>query len=255
MLAPITADGLTGLPGIAHGFFTRAGGVSTGIYAGLNCGLGSRDDKALVAENRRRVAQHLAAHDLVTLHQVHSATAVVVERAIPYAELPRADGIVTRTQRLAIGVLTADCAPVLFADATAGVIGAAHAGWRGAVAGVLEATLAAMESIGARRADIRAGIGPCINQDAYEVGPEFEAQFLTESAENRRFFHRPQPHARPHFDLPGYVEARLSRLGLCRLDRQSPCSAAQSGMLFSYRRSQQSRESDYGRQVAAIALT
>lgn len=255
MLAPITAESLTGLPGIAHGFFTRDGGVSTGIYAGLNCGLGSRDDKALVSENRRRVARHLSALDLVTLHQVHSAAAIVVEHAIAYADLPRADGIVTRTRGLAIGVLTADCAPVLFADAVAGVIGAAHAGWRGALAGVLEATIETMESIGARRADIRAAIGPCISRDAYEVGPEFEAQFLSENPENSRFFHRPQPRARPHFDLPGYVESRLSRLGLAGLDRQSPCSVAQSEMLFSYRRSQQSKESDYGRQVAAIALT
>ena len=255
MLAPIAAGCLTDLPGIAHGFFTRAGGLSTGIYASLNCGLGSRDDKALVIENRDRVARHLSSRDLVTLNQVHSADAVVVEGHIPYGALPRADGIVTRTAGLAIGVLTADCSPVIFADATARVIGAAHAGWRGAISGVLEATIAAMEANGARRSDIAAAIGPCINQDAYEVGPEFEARFLLEDPDNARHFHRPQPDARPHFDLPGYIERRLSRLMLRVVERRSKCTVSKPDLLFSYRRSQQLKESDYGRQVAAIALT
>lgn len=255
MLAPITAGCLTRLPGIVHGFFTRVGGVSTGIYAGLNCGLGSRDDRASVLENRRLVAQHLMSRDLVTLNQVHSADAIVVDGSVPYSELPRADGIVTRTRGLAVGVLSADCTPVLFADATAGVIGAAHAGWRGAIGGVLEATVAAMEASGARRSGITAAIGPCINQDGYEVGPEFEAQFLEADAINARFFRRPRPEAKPHFDLPGFIEHRLSRLGLCAVERRSDCTVASEETLFSYRRSQQRKESDYGRQVAAIALT
>ena len=256
MPKPRIADQLAALPGIAHGFFTRHGGVSQGGYASLNCGLGSKDDPAAVAENRARVARFLSAESLVTAHQVHSATAVVVASPWSAQERPRADAMVTATPRLALGVLTADCAPVLFADAQAGVIGAAHAGWRGALGGVLEATLAAMEQLGAKRARIAAALGPCITQPAYEVGPEFEREFLAADPDSGQFFARPvgKPDARPHFDLPGYVLYRLVRAGLAGGTRP-PCTFAGREDFFSYRRSRAANEADYGRQISAIVLT
>src|SRR5215470_14068594 len=166
MLAPITATCLEGSAGIRHGFFTRHGGVSQGIYASLNCGLGSRDDATAVRENRARVAAHLQAASLVTAHQIHSPTALVVTEAWPESERPRADALVSAARGIALGVLAADCTPVLFADPVAGVVGAAHAGWRGAIGGVLESTITAMEGLGARREHIRAAVGPCIGPEA-----------------------------------------------------------------------------------------
>jgi len=256
MPTPLTADRLAALPGIAHGFFTRHGGVSQGGYASLNCGLGSKDDPAAVRENRARVAAALAAESLLTAHQIHSATAVIVERAWSTEERPRADAIVTATPGLALGVLTADCAPVLFADAEAKVVGAAHAGWRGAIGGVLEATLAAMERLGASKARIEAAVGPCIGQPAYEVGFDFEAEFLNRDPDSAQFFARPQADsgARPHFDLPGYASHRLSRAGIAPV-QAAPCTYAQAEHFFSYRRSQARKEADYGRQISAIVLT
>lgn len=254
MLAPIIADNLR-LPGIAHGFFTREGGVSSGIYAALNCGLGSDDVRTDVIENRSRVARHLGAGELVTLHQVHSATALIVDGRADPANLPRADALVTTRPGLAIGALSADCTPILLADPVARVVGAAHAGWRGAVGGILEATIATMVHAGARRERIAAAIGPCINQPAYEVGPEFEAQFIAADASTARFFSRATPDARPHFDLPGFVESRLARAGIATVARHSHCTFAERDRMFSYRRTQQRHESDYGRQVSAIALT
>jgi YfiH family protein len=256
MPTPLTADSLAALPGIAHGFFTRHGGVSRGGYASLNCGLGSKDDPAAVRENRARVTAALAARSLVTAHQVHSAAAVVVEEPWSGAERPRVDAIATATTGLAVGVLTADCAPVLLADPQAGVVAAAHAGWRGAIGGVLEAAITAMETLGARRARIQAAVGPCIGPAAYQVGHEFEQEFLARDPASTRFFARPDggAAARPHFDLPGYVLDRLARAGLAP-GRTAPCSFAAEGDFFSYRRSQARKEIDYGRQISAIVLT
>ena len=256
MLKPLTAACLSGLPGIAHGFFTREGGVSSGIYAGLNCGFGSSDDPARVAENRARVARQLGAlaPAVLTLHQVHSATAVMVSADIARPGLPKADGLVTATRGLAIGVLAADCAPVLFADPQAGVIGAAHAGWRGAVGGVLEATVAAMERIGADRRRIRAAVGPCISQASYEVGPEFEAEFIKREGANAAFFGPFGQNGRSHFDLAGYVASRLAASGIAQIARQTPCTYQNESLFYSYRRTTHAKAADYGRQISAILL-
>jgi polyphenol oxidase len=256
MLSPIEAENLRRLPGIRHGFFTSEGGVSSGIYAGLNCGLGSHDDPALVTENRRRVASHLGADHggVVTLYQVHGATALRVTGPVPRTNLPKADAVVTSTPKLAIGVLTADCTPVLFADATAGVVGAAHAGWRGAVAGILESTITEMERLGARRAQIRAAIGPTISQDAYEVGPEFEAEVVALDPAYARYFSCPAPGARAHFDLPGFVAGQLTAGGVGSIELATACTRANESKFFSYRRSQALKEADYGRQISAIVV-
>jgi YfiH family protein len=254
---PITASCLSGLAGIRHGFFTRQGGVSTGIYRSLNCGHGSSDARDSVTENRRRVARSLGQSEAVqvlTLYQVHSALALVVDRPLPREYLPKADALVTRTPGLVLGALAADCAPVLFADAQAGVVAAAHAGWRGAFTGVLEATIDTMESLGASRLRIAAAIGPCINQPAYEVGPEFEAQFLMADPTYARFFDRPGPGARPRFDLPAFIESRLAAAGLPVIERRSPCTFADEQRFFSYRRTTRAGEPDYGRQISAIVL-
>jgi polyphenol oxidase len=252
---PLTADCLAGLPGVAHGFFTRHGGVSLGGYASLNCGLGSADDPAAVRENRGRVSAFLRAGALMTAHQVHSATAVVASHAWSLEERPRADAIVTATRGLAVSVLTADCAPVLFADAQAGVVAAAHAGWRGAVGGVIEATLSTMEKLGSRRERVRAAVGPCIGQAAYEVGPEFEQEFLGQDSANARFFTRGSPDARSHFDLASYAEQRLRQAGVGSVQTLARCTYALADDFFSYRRSRAQKEADYGRQISAIALT
>jgi hypothetical protein len=258
MPTPITAPALAALDGIAHGFFGRVGGVSEGIYAALNCGHGSADATEAVRENRDRVARHLGARpgSVVTLYQIHSATAVVVDAPLPRDALPKADALVTATPGLVIGALAADCAPVLLADPEARVVAAAHAGWRGAVAGVVEAAIAAMEGLGASRPRIRAAVGPCINQPAYEVGPEFEAQVVALDAGNARFFSRPRgPEGRPHFDLPGYVHHRLQKAGIATAERCSPCTFANESKYFSYRRSRTRSEPDYGRQISAIVVT
>lgn len=256
MLSPIEAENLKHLPGIRHGFFTREGGVSSGIYAGLNCGLGSNDDSALVIENRRRVAGHLGADHggVVTLYQVHGATALAVTGIVPREGLPKADAVVTSTPKLAIGVLTADCTPVLFADATASVVGAAHAGWRGAIAGILESTIAEMERLGARRARITVAIGPTISQEAYEVGPEFEAGVVALDPANARYFSVPPAGGRAHFDLPGFVLGRLKAAGVNSINLAAPCTRANESKFFSYRRSQALKEADYGRQISAIVV-
>lgn len=252
--APITAAELSALPGIAHGFFTRDGGVSGGIYASLNCGLGSNDRRDHVLENRKRVASALGAKTVMTLYQAHTPTALVIDEPVDIAELPKADAIVTATRGLAVGVLHADCTPVLFADPEAKVVGAAHAGWRGALGGVLQATIGAMRAVGARQERIVAAIGPCISQAAYEVGPDFEAAFLKSDAASKRFFTTFTPAGRAHFDLPGFVEARLAAAGLARVVRVGPCTFATES-LFSYRRSQVRSEADYGRQISAIVVT
>jgi polyphenol oxidase len=255
MPKPLTADCLAGLPGVAHGFFTRHGGVSLGGYASLNCGLGSADDPVAVRENRGRVAAFLEAGALMTAHQVHSATAVVASHEWALDERPRADAIVTAIRGLAVAVLTADCAPVLFADSQAGVVAAAHAGWRGAVGGVIEATLATMDKLGSRRERVHAAVGPCIGQAAYEVGPEFEQEFLGQDRANARFFTRRSLDARPHFDLAGYTEQRLRQAGVGSVQNLASCTYALADDFFSYRRSRAQKEADYGRQISGIALT
>jgi YfiH family protein len=255
MTAMLTAHPLSSRD-VAHGFFTRRGGVSRGIYASLNCGRGSKDEKADVEANRARVLATLSLPErsLVTLYQVHSPTVIQVDRVLAREESPKADAMVTTTPGVALGILTADCAPVLFADAEAGVVGGAHAGWRGAKAGVVEATIEAMVARGARRSRIAAALGPCIGRDSYEVGAEFPAPFLEDEPANERFF-RPAPRAGHFlFDLPGYVFARLERAGIGHLEhlRQDTCAEADS--FFSYRRACQKGEGDYGRLLSVIAL-
>jgi YfiH family protein len=257
----LEAETLKSLPGIRHGFFTREGGVSNGIYSALNAGLGSDDDQAAVRENRRRIAAHLGASlqgsplpDIATNYQVHSATARIITDPDPEGERPEADALVTATPGLAIGALTADCTPVLFADANARVVAAAHAGWRGAVSGILEATVSAMESLGARRDAIHVAIGPAISQHAYEVGPEFEAQFLSQDPGNKRFFSVPPGRDRAHFDLTGFCHDRLDRLGLASTTDLDLCTYENESLLFSYRRKTHRGEPDYGRQISAIVL-
>ncbi len=256
MLYPIEANGLNGLPGIRHGFFTRAGGVSTGPYASLNCGAGSADDPAAVRENRFRVARHLGSpgRDVATLYQVHGATALLIDSLVPREALPKADAVVTKTRGLAIGVLTADCAPVLLADPAARIVAAVHAGWRGAVAGVIEAAILAMEALGAERRRVYAAIGPSIGQGAYEVGPEFEAELRARDATNGRFFRRASVNARPSFDLPAYVAHRLESAGAGMVDRATPCTYENESDFFSFRRAHHRDEADYGRQISAILL-
>jgi YfiH family protein len=250
------AASLAGLPGVRHGFFTRQGGVSTGIYASLNCGPGSRDEPANVAENRARVAEVLGAEPsrLLTLYQKHSATAVSANKPWKEGKVPEADAIVTATPGLAIGILTADCAPVLFCDGEAGVIGAAHAGWRGALSGIIESTIEAMQKLGAKPGRISAVIGPTISQEAYEVGADFKQQFAAERPESVAFFVTNEGTGEPHFDLPAYVADRLTRAGVGSIDDLGLCTYCEETRLFSYRRSQHHGEADYGRQISAILL-
>ena len=256
MLSPIEADTLTILPGIKHGFFTRKGGASRGIYASLNCGQGSNDDRVAVIENRQRIARHLGSpnDDVQTVFQVHSADVVVVDDLIARESLPKADAIVTKTRGLAIGVLTADCGPVLFADPHAKVVAAAHAGWRGAISGVLEATISKMEEIGADRSRISAALGPTINRDAYEVGPEFKDEFIKTNAEYARFFSQRAGEAKPHFDLPAFIMSRLEALKLRSVAREAHCTYRNESMFFSFRRTTHRAEADYGRQISAIVV-
>jgi polyphenol oxidase len=255
-LPVVTSSLLGALPGIRHGFFTRQGGTSDGIYASLNCGLGSNDDRTRVIDNRNLVAAHLgvAAGSVVTVHQVHGTTALAVERNFAGAP-PNADALVTRTPGLVIGAMAADCTPVLFADPEAGVVGAAHAGWRGAVGGILDATIRAMEELGACRADIQAAIGPCIHQANYEVGPEFEAQFLAAAPGNARFFMVPPARAKAHFDLPGFVAHQLATAGIAGYTPSAHCTYADADQFYSFRRTTHRSEPDYGRQISAIVVT
>ena len=240
-------------PGLRHAFFTRRGGVSAGIYASLNGGAGSSDAPEAVAENKRRMAAALAvAPDrLLIPYQIHSAQAVCVEE--PWAERPRCDGVATRARGLALGVTGADCGIILFHDPAAGVIGAAHAGWKGALDGVLETTLARMEELGARRGTIRAALGPTIAQESYEVGPEFRDRFLSQDAGSAAFF-KPGAGGRALFDLPGYIGARLARAGVGAFENLGLDTYADEARFYSYRRATHRREPDFGRLVAAIAL-
>lgn len=250
----MTLDRITSplLAPVRHGFFGRAGGASSGVFAGLNCGQGSTDQAEAVTINRARVADAMgvAPARLAGMHQVHGAEAVVVDAAP--AGRPRADGMATRTPGLALSVLTADCQPILLADGEAGVVGALHAGWRGTVAGVIEATVAAMESLGAEAPRIRAAIGPTISQRAYEVGPDLMDEVLAEDGEAARFF-AGGVGDRMMFDLPGYGLLRLRRLGV-EAEWTRHCTFSDPERFFSYRRSARAREADYGRLIAAIVL-
>jgi YfiH family protein len=252
----LTARSLSALSGIRHAFFTREGGVSDGLYASLNGGVGSNDQPDKVAENRARMAAALsvAPECLITAYQIHSPDVVVAEKPWTPNERPRADGIVTRVPGLAIGISTADCGPVLFADYEARIIGAAHAGWRGALSGVLEATVATMEKLGAKRARIVAAAGPMIRQPNYEVGPDMMERFIADDRDNARFFAPSTRASHAQFDLPGYIVARLKRAGVAGIEDVGKCTYADPERFYSYRRATHCAESDYGRHINAIAL-
>lgn len=241
------------VPGVSHAFFTREGGLSYGLYASLNGGVGSSDDPAAVAANRSRMAAELgvAPLNLLGLYQIHSAD-VVTARA-PWAGRPRADAMVTAVPGLGLAIATADCGPVLFADAKNRVIGAAHAGWKGAFSGVLEATLAAMQALGAERQEITAVLGPTISQDAYEVGPEFVSTFLDADSGNDRFFQSSPRADHAMFNLPAYIGARLQRAGIGQFTDMGLCTYGDEQRFFSYRRTTHRAEPDYGRLISAIA--
>lgn len=246
----ITADVLGP---VRHGFFTRRGGASSGVFSGLNCGAGSSDQTEIVAINRGRVASAMgvAADHLVGVHQIHSADVLTITEAS--VERPKADAMVTQTKGIALSVLSADCQPVLFCDPSAGVIGAAHAGWRGALDGVLDATVDAMVAIGATRENITAAIGPCISQRAYEVGPEFAEEFIDLDPENARFFVNGTSD-RMQFDLPAFGLHRLRQSGIAHAEWTRHCTYSDPDQFFSYRRSVHKKEADYGRLIAAITL-
>jgi YfiH family protein len=251
---PVKAEPLT-LPGIRHGFFTREGGVSSGIYASLNCGVGSNDDRALVLENRARVTAALGApaERLATPYQVHGTTTVTVTEAWQPGEGPKADAVATNVPGIVLGVGSADCGPILFADGEAGVIGAAHSGWRGALAGIGESAVRAMEALGAQRKHIVAVLGPTISQPSYEVGAEVRLQFVTANEADTRFFAPSERDGRYLFDLPGMIVARLEALGIAA-SWTGHDTYGDEARFFSYRRTTHRKETDYGRQLSAIML-
>ncbi|WFU42551.1 peptidoglycan editing factor PgeF [Bradyrhizobium sp. CB82] len=246
---------LSAVPGLRHAFFTREGGVSNGIYAALNGGLGSNDDPAHVAENRRRMAEQVGvrAERFISLHQIHSPDALVADGAWPSGPRPKGDALVTRTPGLALGISTADCGPVLFVDPNARVIGGAHAGWKGALTGVLESTILAMEKLGAERGRIIAAIGPLIRQQSYEVGNEFVARFIEADADNAVFFIPSVREGHAMFDLAGFIRMRLEAAGILMIDDLGLDTYADE-RFFSYRRSVHRNEPDYGRHIHAISL-
>ena len=246
---------LSAIPGLRHAFFSREGGVSGGIYAGLNGGLGSSDDPASVAENRRRMAQQMGVspEHFLSVWQVHSPDAVVATGPWEGASRPRADAMVTRTEGLAIGVTAADCGPILFVDPNARVIGAAHAGWKGALTGILETTVDAMEKLGAERSGIVAAIGPLIRQHSYEVGGEFVERFVEADAENALFFVPSTREGHAMFDLAGFIRTRLENAGVLMID-DTGIDTYSDERFYSYRRSVHRGEPDYGRHVHAVAL-
>ncbi|MCF6220421.1 MAG: peptidoglycan editing factor PgeF [Robiginitomaculum sp.] len=258
------APAFDGLSGISHGFFGRGGGVSKGKYASLNTGHGSGDDKAHVAENRKRVAEAMgtkSAH-LLSNHQIHSSEVVVVERPWSASAQPKADGMVTRVPGLALSALSADCSPVLFADMGAGVIGAAHAGWRGALAGVTDATIAAMVGLGAKRKNIVAAIGPCLGAKHFEVGPEFVGEFISENLGNAKFFRKGQIRKgqnviksdRSYFDIKAYLLQKLARAGVKNAVALPDCTYASHKDYFSYRHNYHNGITDYGRNISVIMI-
>ena len=255
LLPMIEAPALTGVKRVRHAFFTREGGVSGGLYQTLNCGFGSDDDPANVTENRRRVcgALDVSTKSLITPYQVHGTKAIVVEQPWSHDAAPKADGLATRVPGIALGILTADCAPILLADRNAGVIGACHAGWRGALDGIVDATLTAMTGLGAERSNICAAIGPCIAQISYQVGPEFRDQFLATDDGNDTYFNA-DDEGRYRFDLPGFVLEHLKRAGIAEASWVGLDTCTEDQQLFSYRRSTHKDEADFGRGLSAIVL-
>jgi YfiH family protein len=251
----IASSLLSAIPGIRHAFFTREGGVSDGVYDSLNGGLGSNDEPARVAENRRRIAEQLGVtpSHLLSVHQIHSPDAIVATGPWECPVRPKADAIVTRSEGLAIGVTTADCGPILFVDPKARVIGAAHAGWKGALTGVLESAIDAMEKLGADRSGMVAAIGPMIRQPSYEVGHEFVERFIEADAENAQFFLPGERNGHAMFDLAGFIRMRLENAGILMIDDLGIDTYADE-RFYSYRRSVHRKEPDYGRLVHAIAL-
>jgi polyphenol oxidase len=252
----LQAHSLSKLEHIRHGFFTRSGGVSTGVYATLNGGVGSNDAPDKVTENRARMAAALGVQPdrLLTAYQIHSPDVVVADKPWTRENRPHADAIVTRMPALAIGISTADCGPLLLADCQARVIGVAHAGWRGAFTGVIESTIAAMEKLGAKRSRIAAALGPTIRQPNYEVGPEFLDRFVAADADNARFFTPSDRAGHTMFDLTGYIAGRAQRAGIGNFEDLGLCTYAEPERFFSYRRTTRLGEPDYGRHVNAIAL-
>lgn len=252
----ITLPVLAGQPGIRHGFFTRRGGVSDGVFRSLNCGFGSGDAEERVVANRAIAMRRfgLPADRLATCRQVHSALAIAAVHPWRRGEAPSADGLVTRVPGLAVGVLAADCAPILLCDPVGGVVGAAHAGWRGALAGIAEATVAAMEGLGAERRRLRAAIGPCIGAGSYEVGPEFPRPIVAEDAAAAAYFATARRPGRFLFDLSAYVAHRLARCGVGRIGRAAQDTFADAAEFFSYRRARLGGEAAYGRSLSAIML-
>lgn len=252
----LTAENLSSLKTIRHAFFTREGGVSAGLYASLNCGPGSGDVPVHVAENRARAAQAMGApaENLCSLYQVHGVRVITVDCPWPQDQKPEADAMVTNKPGLVLGILTADCAPVLFADETAGVIGAAHAGWKGAIGGVAQATIAMMEKLGARRERIAASVGPCIQQVSYEVDAGFERRFLERDVENKKFFKNSAKAGHHQFDLSGYIIDTLRKSGVLNAHALPNDTCAEEASFFSYRRKTLRGESDYARQISAIVL-
>ncbi|MDF1721503.1 MAG: peptidoglycan editing factor PgeF [Minwuia sp.] len=252
-LTTLSSPDLAALPGIAHAFFTRRGGVSRKIYAGLNAGAGSNDDPMAVMINRDRARRHLGARRLTTVHQHHSPDVVVVTDPFD-GPAPKADAMVSRTPGMALGILSADCGPLLFADAEAGVVGAAHSGWKGALDGVLQATVNAMEALGADRSRIVVTLGPTLAQASYEVGPEFQARFYDQAADNARFFHQPDSAPRPFFDLPAFIAFQAGKAGVGIFRDLARDTYREPDLFYSYRRSVHAQEPDYGRLISAIVL-
>jgi len=251
---PVEVIRVPALGGVAHGFLGRRGGVSTGLVSGLNTGLGSDDEPSAIARNRALAAQAvLPGAPLVGLYQIHSADCVTVAATWDDASRPRADALVTDRPGILLGILTADCAPVLLADAEAGVVGAAHAGWRGAFGGVTDSTIAAMEALGARRAAIVAAIGPCIARESYEVDEDFRSRFVAASADNAQFFVPGRP-GHLHFDLESYVAARIIDAGIGRVEPLGIDTYADPERFYSFRRATHQKEPAYGRQISLIGL-
>ncbi|HEY7763538.1 MAG TPA: peptidoglycan editing factor PgeF [Aestuariivirgaceae bacterium] len=252
----IVVEALTQISGLAHGFFTRQGGCSHGLFSSLNCGLGSGDDREKVTRNRATVADALGvepAH-LLTVYQEHSPKVITVAAPWLPQDAPAGDAMVTREPGLALGALTADCAPIIFADRSGAAIGVAHAGWKGALSGVTDATISAMEALGARRANIIAVIGPAISAAAYEVGPEFRARFLAADGANGQFFIPSPRENHSLFDLPAYLAARLRRFNIAAVTDLALCTYKDEARFFSYRRATHRGETQYGRLVSAIAI-
>ena len=254
--AALQSGNLADAAGVSHGFFTRRGGVSSGVYASLNCGFGSSDDRRKVAENRARATRALGVEpaNLRTVHQVHGADVRAIDDREDERTPVQADALATNLSGIALGILTADCAPVLLADPTARVIAAAHAGWRGALGGVVESTIAAMIGLGARPSSTVAGIGPCIGPRTYEVDPGFRESFVDRNPEHRRHFRAAPRPDRFLFDLSGFVESALGAAGVGTIERIDGDTSSEEDRFFSYRRARRQGEPDYGRQLSAIAL-